>query len=602
MRDVIAPYGSWESPITTDLIVAESVSLGQVTLDDNDVYWIEGRPREAGRSVIVKNGVDVTPPGVSARSRVHEYGGGAFAVVGGTVVFTNDQDQQLYRDTTSLTNTPGLRFADMVFDQGRIIAVCEDHRDGSREPVNSIVSIASQHPHKVETLISGNDFYSSPRLSPDGKHLAYLTWNHPNMPWDETELWLDGRKIAGGDGESIFQPEWSPDGMLHFVSDRTGWWNLYKYRAGKVEPLCEKPAEFGAPQWVFGMSTYAFEAADRIVCANNEKNLWRFARIENGTIQRIETPYTDISQVRANGRQVVFIGASPSEPTSVVRLVGGKFDVLRRSTTVTFDPRYVSVARPIEFPTENGLRAHAFHYPPKNDDFAASPGEDPPLIAMCHGGPTSATTNRFDLAKQFWTSRGFAVVDVNYGGSTGYGRAYRERLNGQWGIVDVADCMNAARYLVSRGEADSTRLTIRGGSAGGFTTLCALTFHTLFRAGASYYGISDLEASNETHKFESRYNYRLVAPWPKGREIYHERSPLRHADRLNCPVIFFQGLEDKIVLPKQSEMMVEAMREKSLEAEYIAFEGEQHGFRKADTIKRSLEAELRFYRRVFGIR
>ena len=417
------------------------------------------------------------------------------------------------------------------------------------------------------------------------------------MPWDGTELWLDGKCIAGR--ASIFQPEWSPDGVLHFISDQTGWWNLYRYRDGRIEHLFDMPAEFGAPQWVFGMSTYAFESPDRIVCAYNERGRWRLARLDTTrkSLELIETPYSDISQVRANARQVVFLGASPTEPASVVRLPG---EVLRRSTSVTPDPQYVSVAKPIEFPTEGGLTAHAFYYAPKNDDFAAPRDELPPLIVMSHGGPTSATTSRFDLAKQFWTSRGFAVVDVNYGGSTGYGRAYRERLDGQWGIVDVDDCVNAACYLVERGKADGARLIIRGGSAGGYTTLSALTFRDSFRAGASYYGISDLEASNDTHKFESRYNYRLIAPWPDGRDVYRARSPLYSLDRLSCPIIFFQGLEDKIVLPNQSAMMVEAMRQKGLPVAHLTFEGEQHGFRRAETIQRTLEAELYFYSRVFG--
>ena len=581
---MIAPFGSWKSPVTTDLIVAESVNLKELALDGDDVYWIEQRPSDAGRTVLVRNGHDVTPEPFSVRSRVHEYGGGSYLVAGGVIYFVNDKDQQLYRDTTPVTNTPGLRFADMILDRQRLIAVCEDHRAGG-EPINTIVAISDG---RIETLVAGNDFYSSPRVF--GDHLAYLTWNHPNMPWDETELWLDGQKIAGG--ASIFQPEWSPDGVLHFVSDQTGWWNLYRYRNGKIEPLCELPAEFGAPQWGFGMSTYAFESPDRIICVYNERGQWRLARLQNGSLTPVDTPYTDISQVRAHGQQVVFLGASPTEPTSVVRLTG---EVLRRSTNVTLDPRYVSTAQPIEF---NG--AHAFYYAPKNADFAAPAGELPPLIVMSHGGPTSAVRNSFDLEIQFWTSRGFAVADVNYGGSTGFGRDYRERLYGQWGIVDVDDCCHAARYLVKQKLADPNRLIITGGSAGGYTTLCALTFRDVFKAGASYYGISDLEASNDTHKFESRYNYRLIAPWPDGREIYHARSPLRHTDRLNCPVIFFQGLDDKVVLPNQSQMMVEAMKKKGLPVAYLEFAGEGHGFRQAATIKRTLEAELYFYSRVFG--
>jgi len=574
---MIAPFGSWKSPVTTDLITAGSVNLKELVLDGNDVYWLEQRPSDAGRTVLVRNGHDVTPAPFSVRSRVHEYGGGSYLVADGVAYFVNDKDQQLYRNTTPVTNIPGLRFADMILDRQRIIAVCEDHRAGG-EPINSIVAITD----KIETLVSGNDFYSSPRVH--GDHFAYLTWNHPNMPWDETELWLDGRKIAGG--ASIFQPEWSPDGVLHFVSDQTGWWNLYRYRAGKIEPLCDMPAEFGAPQWVFGMSTYAFEAPDRIICTFNENGQWRLARLQNGSLEKIETPDTDISQVRADA----FLGASPTAPASVIHR--GK--VLRRSTSVTLDPRYISVGMPIEF-----AGAHAFYYPPKNDDFAAPPGELPPLIVMCHGGPTSAARNSFDLEIQFWTSRGFAVADMNYGGSTGFGRDYRQRLYGNWGIVDVDDCCHAARHLVKQKLADPNRLIITGGSAGGYTTLCALTFRDVFKAGASYYGISDLETSNDTHKFESRYNYRLVAPWPEGREIYHARSPLHHCDRLNCPVIFFQGLDDKVVLPNQSQMMVAAMKKKGLPVAYLEFTGEGHGFRQAATIQRALEAELYFYSRVF---
>ncbi|HUK83254.1 MAG TPA: S9 family peptidase [Verrucomicrobiae bacterium] len=597
----VAPYGSWKSPITTGLIVAETIGLGQIALDGDDVYWIEGRPREGGRNVVVRNGSDVTPAPFNARTRVHEYGGGAFAVADGNLYFTNDNDQQLYRDTTPLTNVPGLRIADMIVDRQRLIAVCEDHRDSAREPINSLVAVSTG---SVETLFAGHDFYSSPRLSPDGKRLAYLTWDHPNMPWDGTQLFVDGDKIAGGNTESIAQPEWSPDGELHFISDRTGWWNLYRWRNGNIEPLCPMDAEFTMPQWVFGMSSYAFIAVDRIVCAYNVKGSWRLALLDtrHGNLQPIPSPYTVISQVRANTNRIVFLGASPTEPESVVQfdLASRKFTTLRSSTNVRFESDYISSAEPIEFPTENGLTAHAFYYAPRNCEFAGPSKERPPLIVMIHGGPTSATTSRFDLAKQFWTSRGFAVVDVNYGGSTGYGRPYRGRLKGNWGIVDVDDCCNAARYLVERGDVDGARLIIRGGSAGGFTTLAALTFRDVFKAGASYFGISDLAASNDTHKFESRYNCSLIAPWPEGREVYRTRSPLFALDRLNCPIIFFQGLEDKVVLPNQSEMMVEAMRKKGLPVAYLAFEGEQHGFRRAETIKRTLEAELYFYSRVFG--
>ena len=585
---MLAPYGTWKSAITPSVITGASVNLSAVTLAGSDLYWLEQRPLEAGRSVLVRNGVDVTPPGLSVRSRAHEYGGSAYTVAGRDVIFVNDTDQQLYRNTTPLTAVPGLRFADLVVDQHRIIAVCEDHRTPGREPVNSLVAITDG---RIESLVAGNDFYSSPRVF--GDHLAYLTWKHPNMPWDETELWLDGRRITGG--ASIFQPEWSPAGDLHFISDQSGWWNLYRYRAGKIEALLEMPAEFGVPQWNFGLSTYAFLADGRIACAFNECGQWRLG-IFDGQLHRLDLPYTEISSVRAAGTTLAFIGASPTEPAAVIRLTGSQSEVVRRSTTIALDAQSISVAKPIEF---GGV--HAFYYPPINPDFRAPPGELPPLIVFSHGGPTGATASGLNLLKQFWTSRGFAVVDVNYGGSAGFGRAYRQRLNGQWGIVDVDDCCAAAQALVAAGKADPRRLIIRGGSAGGYTTLCALTFRQIFQTGASYFGIGDLEAMLETHKFESRYLDGLLAPWPAGREIYEARSPLRHLDQLHCPIIFFQGLDDKVVLPDQSQQMVAAMQAKGLLVEYLEFAGESHGFRQAATIQQTLAAELAFYQRVLGI-
>ncbi|MCG3148117.1 MAG: hypothetical protein PCFJNLEI_01559 [Verrucomicrobiae bacterium] len=573
-----APFGTWTSPITTDLITGETVNLKELAFTGNHVSWLEQRPSDAGRTVLVRDGHDLTPAGLSVRSRVHEYGGGSYTFP----YFANDKDQQIYRDAVPVTNTPGLRFADIVVDGDRLIAVCEDHRAG-KEPTNSLVTITAG---KIEPLFSGNDFYSSPCIH--AGHLAYLTWNHPNLPWDETELWLDGQKIAGG--ASIFQPQFAPDGTLHFVSDQNNWWNIYRYRDSQIEPVLEMEAELGVPQCVFGLSTYAFLADGRIACAVNQRGTWRLALFD-GTLRFFELPYTDIAQVRAAGQHVVFLGASPEHPPAVIRLDAntGHTEILRRSTSVALDPRYIAPAIPLE---------HAFYYPPTNPDFTGLPGELPPLIVSAHGGPTSATRSGFDLTRQFWTSRGFAVVDVNYGGSTGYGRAYRERLNGQWGIVDVDDCCAVARQLVEQKLADPNRLVIRGGSAGGFTTLAALTFRQVFKTGASYYGISDLEWSNDTHKFESRYNYRLIAPWPAAKQIYHDRSPLRHADKLNSPVIFFQGLDDKIVLPNQSQLMVEALKKKGVPVEYYEFPGEGHGFRQAATIQQTLEAELAFYRKV----
>ncbi|MGI9066389.1 MAG: S9 family peptidase [Pyrinomonadaceae bacterium] len=624
----VAPYGSWKSPVTTDLIVSGSVGLTQPLIDGPNVYWIEMRPTEGGRNVIVKRdagGVitDLTPLPFNARTRVHEYGGGDYAVLDGAVYFSNFSDQRLYvvRDGAAahaITPVGDQRYADPVIDEARrrLICVREDHTE-SGEAVNTLASLNLQgNGDYGRLLVSGNDFYSSPRLSSDGTRLAWLTWNHPNMPWDGSELWIgtfgeDGllattEQVAGGRDESIFQPEWSPDGLLYFVSDRSGWWNLYRLnQMMAIEPICEMQAEFGMPQWGFGMSSYAFESAARIVCTYIDSGISQLGFIDTGTrnLQQIESAYTDIRYVRAAPGHAVMRAASQSAPPSIVRLdlESQSFEVLRRSNNLGIDAEYLSSPRVVEFPTEDGLIAYGFFYAAKNPDFHAPEGERVPLLVVSHGGPTAAATTALSLTVQYWTSRGVAVLDVNYGGSSGFGRAYRERLKGKWGIVDVDDCVNGARYLVEKGEADGNRLMITGGSAGGYTTLCALTFRDAFRAGASHYGISDAEAlEKDTHKFESRYSDGLIGPYPERRDIYYERSPINFTDRLSCPVIFFQGLEDKVVPPKQAEVMVEALRAKGIPVAYLPFEGEQHGFRQAKNIKRALDAELFFYSRVFG--
>ena len=646
----IAPYGSWKSPITSELIVSGTVGLGQVVIDGEDIYWVEMRPSEGGRNVIVRrspngNVADMTPAPLNARTRVHEYGGGSFTVSDGTIYFSNFADQRVYRQTPDSEPRPlsparDLRYADAVVDRRRqcLIAVREDHTVPGREAVNTIVrlwledkkggeksSAQESVAHNVDgstandggqVLVAGNDFYSSPRLSLDGSRLAWLNWNHPNMPWDGCELWTgefaaDGsltgtHKIAGGSEESIFQPEWSPDGYLYFVSDRSGWWNLYRLGSGgHIEQLCEMSAEFGKPQWLFGSSTYAFQSPERIVCAYGVQGVWQLAILDTttGTFTTIETPYAEFGSLRATSDQVVFVGGSPKERAAVAQLdfATNKIEVLRRASDVEIDAGYLSVPEAIEYPTEDNLTAHAFYYAPRNRDYTALENERPPLLVMCHGGPTSAASTTLSMSIQYWTSRGVAVLDVNYGGSAGYGRAYRQRLNDRWGIVDVDDCVNGARYLAERGEIDSTRCAITGGSAGGYTTLSALTFRSFFKAGASHYGVSDLAALvRDTHKFESRYLDRLIGPYPESADIYHERSPVNFTERLSCPVIFFQGLEDKVVPPNQAEMMVEALRAKKLPVAYVPFEGEQHGFRRAENIKRALDGELYFYSRIFG--
>lgn len=624
----VAPYGSWKSPITSDLIAAATIRLSQIQVDGDDIYWLEQRPAEAGRNVIVRRAPDgttrdVNPAPFNARTRVHEYGGGAYVVDQGTVYFSNFADQRLYRQIPDappypLTPTRDLRYAAGVIDRrrGRMIAVREDHTGGG-EAVNTLVSLDLEGDEKNggEVLGSGNDFYASPRISPDGARIAWLTWNHPNMPWDENELWVaelttagllrNAQKVAGAAGESLFQPEWSPDGVLHFVSDRTGWWNLYRWRDGQIEPLHPMEAEFGEPQWVFGQSLYAFDSAQRIVCTYIVKGDCHLATLDTrtGQLESLEIPYTEIESVRAMAGRVTFIGGSPTKPSSVVllELATGRHEILRRSSDVTVDEGYISLPEMIEYPTENGQTAFGYYYPPKNRDFSGPANEKPPLLVKVHGGPTGATSSVLNLSIQFWTSRGFAVLDVNYGGSTGYGTAYRRRLNGKWGIVDLDDTVNGARYLVARGLVDGKRLAVDGGSAGGYTTLAVLTFRDVFKAGASYFGVSDLEAlAKETHKFESRYLDSMIGPYPERRDRYVERSPLYHIERMNTPLLILQGLEDKVVPPNQAEMMFEAVKRKGVPVAYIAYEGEQHGFRQAKHIKRSLDAELYFYSKVFG--
>ena len=625
----IAPYGSWKSPITSDLIVEGSVGLGQPSFDGDDIYWLELRPKESGRNVIVKRttggaSVDLNQPPFNARTRVHEYGGGDYLVSDGIAYFSNFSDQRLYRQEglgtpEPLTGVGDVRYADARLDQARsrLICVREDHTTGASEAVNSIVGVSLQPNEDFGmVLVEGNDFYSSPRLSPDGTQLAWLTWNHPNMPWDGCELWIgefgeDGklastRWVAGGAHESIFQPEWSPDGVLYFASDRSGWWNLERITAnGGIENVYQQKGELGMPQWVFGMSSYGFASAETIVCSHIEQGVSTFALVDIGTgkATSVDCPYTDIQYLRAANGQAVFRGGAPTDVVSIVKFDLGtrQFETLRRSNDREIYPRYFSVPRAIEFPTEGGLTAHGFFYPPQNPDFRAPDNEKPPLIVKSHGGPTAAASTALSLSVQYWTSRGFAVLDVNYGGSSGYGRQYRERLNKKWGIVDVDDCVNGARYLAERGEVDPQRLIITGGSAGGYTTLGALTFRNRFKAGASHFGISNLESmARDTHKYESQYLTGLLGPYPERQDIYYERSPINFPERLSCPVIFFQGLEDKVVPPDQAETMVDAIRAKRIPVAYVAFAGEQHGFRQAKNIKRALDGELYFYSKVFG--
>ena len=642
-----ASYGSWSSPITSDMIVASSIGLGEIRLDGEDVYWLESRPQEGGRSVIVRRAadgalVDITPPaptaggaGFNVRTRVHEYGGGAYIVHDGIVHFCNDADQRLYRHKTgappvAITPDPaaprGSRYADGVIDRrrGRMIWVREEHTTEEPEPVNSLVEISLDGSAPQRILQSGRDFYAAPRLSPDGSRLAWLEWSHPNMPWIGCELWVaeivaDGslgrrRLVAGGDGESIFQPEWSPGGVLYFVSDRAQislsgrWWNLFRVRGEGLdttappEPIYPLAAEFGRAQWQFAMSTFAFASAERLVCSYVQDGVHRLAAVDLHSlqVQAIATEYRDISSLRACKGRVYFRGGSPTAPPAIVELelASGHARALKLSTTQHLEAyrSYLSVPEQVTFATDNGMQAHGLFYAPKNDDFVAPAGELPPLIVHCHGGPTAAASPTLSWGTQYWTSRGFAILDVNYGGSTGYGREYRLRLQGNWGVVDVADCVNGARHLAETHQVDPARWAISGASAGGYTTLAVLTFRKEFKTGASYYGVSDLEAlAKDTHKFESRYLDGLIGPYPERKDLYIARSPVHSARLLSVPVAFFQGAEDRVVPPEQAQAMVEALRQRRVPFLYLLFDGEQHGFRRADNIKRALDGELYFY-------
>ncbi len=623
-----SPFGSWRSPVTAASIARGGVGLSGLTISDDDLYWSELRPSEGGRSVIVRAsgvlpGVDVTPADFNARTAVHEYGGGAWWVFGEAIYFTNWADQRLYRqdkDSPPVAITPepsiprGLRYADgVVTNDGRAIICVRERHVADREAHNEIVVLPTEGSAEPGEIISGNDFYAFPRLSPDGTKLAWTEWTHPNLPWDGTFLYVadlssdfgirNSTLVAGAMDESIFQPQWSPDGVLHFVSDRTGWWNIYRYVDGSVEQVVEADADFGVPQWAFGQSTYVFLHNGDIVASVDRGARQSLEVIRaGGRLESLDSPYSSITDLHATADGVAFIGASETEGSQVVRFdVGGRmFDVLKRARDEDVDEKHVSFAEAIEFDSE-GRTAHAFFYRPKNEDFEGAESELPPLIVFSHGGPTGCVRSTLNLTIQFWTSRGFAVVDVNYGGSTGYGRDYRRLLNGNWGVVDVEDCVNAARYLVARGDVDGDRLAIRGGSAGGFTTLAALTFTDVFKAGANYFGVADFETFvGDTHKFESRYLDSLVGPYPERKDLYHDRSPANFVDQISVPVITLQGLEDAIVPPSQSEQIVNALRKKGIPCAYVTYEGEQHGFRKAENMIHSLESELYFYGRVFG--
>lgn len=606
-----APCGSWESPITAEMAASGTLQFSEIHLHQGKVYWLERRPQEKGRTTLLswsksEGEKELLPKEYNIRTRVHEYGGGALLVDAGRIFFVNDSDQQVYRlmggKVDKITARELARFADGAIHpiDSSLFYVMEDH---GKEVANSIVRIdpASK---EIKTIASGHDFYSNPRVSPDGHFLAYLSWDHPNMPWDGTELWIhdlktgEKRRIAGGPSESIVDPQWSPDGRLHYVSDRSNWWNLYEQ--GDPHSLCPLDAEFAFPQWIFGRSLYGF-SKDGILSSFVKDGSQRFGKIlPDRTIEPIELPYTSCGYVSIENSQMAILASSSKEFPSVILWQPGKTEIIKRCRSDFIDPAFFSQPQTLVFPTPGG-QSYGFYYPPANPHFRALDGEKPPLLVHVHGGPTAHDSPFLSPLILYWTSRGFGYLTVNYGGSTGYGRSYRERLKGQWGVVDVEDCAHGALYCIRQKMSDPTRVAIEGGSSGGLTTLASLAFHHVFQVGADHFGVTDMERlALDTHKFESRYLDQIVGPYPEKKALYHERSPVYYADRIKRPVIIFQGDEDAIVPPSQSETMYKSLRERKIPTAYLLFKGEQHGFRKAENIRRALDAQLFFFSKILG--
>jgi len=645
----VRPYGEWESPITASFITAGAIKLGAVSCSDGKLRWMEGRPLEAGRQVICSFGegnvkIDLTPSDVNARTRVHEYGGVPYWIdQDGALFYTNFADQRLYcikpgEEAVCLTPSSAYeedkryRFADCIFDmpRKRLICVREDHTNPKPSDVkNTICSVSLDGSGTMEVLVEGDDFYAAPKLSPNGQQLAYIAWNHPSMPWDCTELSVATLKDDGAvdtketicgqvgasaeDAVSVLQPSWSPKGILHFIADISGWWNLYTWDSGNIKNLYPKDAEFAgaAPGWQLGQQNYCFLSDGRCLACFADRDLGA---------SRLVDLSTGVEYGQEEGLPRYFAGMSPS-PDGTLYFLGGdpakapgifswtlskdssaKMLLSSMKEDMQVDDGYISKPELIEFPTASGETAYGFYYPPSNADFSAEGGA-PPLLVKAHGGPTSQTSIVFNPALQFWTSRGFAVLDVDYRGSTGYGRAYRMKLKGNWGIVDIEDVCAGAEYLVEKGLADPKRLAIDGGSAGGYTTLGALTFRDVFTAGCSLYGVADLATlAGDTHKFESRYLDGLVGRYPEDKAIYEERAPICHTDQLSCPILLLQGDEDKIVPPNQAELMYAAVKDQGLPCALKIYEGEQHGFRRSENIEDALNSELAFYGRIFNFK
>jgi dipeptidyl aminopeptidase/acylaminoacyl peptidase len=620
-----ASYGAWPSPISARTVSAAGAGIMAPTFDGDALYWLESRPKEGGRLIVMRLGDDdaaeeITPAGYNVRTRVHEYGGGAYHVANGVIYFANFSDQTLYMQLPGgapkpLTVDEQVRFADFVHDpsHARLISVREDHRSDG-EAINAIVAIDLNGNQSGKILITGADFYAYPRPNAPANKLAWIAWDHPNMPWDNVGLFIadvdaqgeviNAKRVNEGFDESVLDLKWSAKGDLHFIADRSGWWNLYRFDGCETRAVTALEAELAGPLWGLGQSNYALLDDNTAIISYSGAEGGALARadLSNGSLVPINTDFSSRTNIVGNGSAYAFIAGSTTDTQRLVRsnTANDQLKPVRQPSSIDFDPKIISVCEPIEFPTQNRDTAHAHFYPPHSPTHEAA-DDAPPLIVKIHGGPTAQSSSDLQLAIQYWTSRGFAVVDVNYSGSSGYGRAYRKRLNGAWGVRDLTDTIDAVKHLINTGKADANKVAIRGGSAGGYTTLSALAFSDIFKAGANYYGVSDLEAlAKDTHKFESRYLDTLVAPYPSGKKIYEARSPIHHLAGFSEPLIVFQGLEDEIVPPNQSELIVAALTKKGVPVAYLPFEGEQHGFRRAENIVRSLEAELYFYGKIFG--
>ena len=625
-----APYGTWASPISAAAAGAGAIGVSQPQLDGDFVYWLESRPAEAGRQTVMRaplagGSAEEVTPGRNVRSRVHEYGGGDYRVLDGLVVASDAAGGAFLagaRRGPLPSARSGARYGDWAFAPGGgcVVAVEEEHgaggvEHGVAEPANRLVALALDGPGR-SVVTEAHDFVASPTFSRAGDRLAFLTWEHPDMPWDATTLRVVAfaagapagtpRAVAGGGEESIVQPRFSPAGTLTFVSDRSDWWNLWQERGGALRALCPKEAEFGLPMWVLGLASYGFESEALAWCTLRSGGRDALARldVEKGTLDAVPLPFELVSGLTIDRGRAAFVGAGGDRTPTVctLDLATRALREVRRATAVELEPGFVSKPEPVRFASEEGRTAYAFLYRPASGTHRGPSGARPPLVVRSHGGPTACAIPALRLGLQYWTSRGFAVIDVDYAGSTGYGRAYRNLLRGEWGVRDVADCAAAARFAAEEGAADPAQLLATGGSAGGYTTLCLLTFRGEFAAGASHYGVGDLEAlARDTHKFEARYLDRLIGPWPERADLYRERSPLTHADRLARPVIFFQGQDDRVVPPNQTEAMVEALARRGIPHAYVAFAGEGHGFRRAENIQTALEGERWFYANLLGL-